>query len=279
MAHPYFDVDGPIILGHRGAAGDAPENTLVAFAKGIALGAHMIESDIHVTRDGVPVLIHDPDVARTTDGEGMVSDLTLRELQELDAGDRFEDVDSGKFPFRGQGIVVPSLEQAFTSFPGVRFNLEIKVEDEGLVRRVVELVQQTGREALTLLTSGEDATMALLRRALAAQPESSARPALGASLADILAVVNSAIEQRPPDTDSMALQIPRTFAGQDLITPALVRHCRAHGVQVHAWTINEPEEILELLGLGVHGIVTDHPGRMAELLARGASEGGAVASE
>ena len=64
MSHPYFDIERPIVLGHRGAAGDAPENTLVAFERGLALGAQIIESDIHGTRDGVPVLIHDPEVAR-----------------------------------------------------------------------------------------------------------------------------------------------------------------------------------------------------------------------
>jgi len=263
MAHPYFDVNGPIILGHRGAAGEAPENTLVGFARGLALGAHIIETDLHGTRDGVPVLIHDPSVERTTSGHGAVADLTFEALQQLDAGARFENPEDGKLAFGGQGIAVPSLEQAFSAFPGVRFNIEIKAEDPALVQRVVALVEASGRQDITLLTSGEDATMALLRQALA---RGSCRPAIGACLADILAVVNSALDGSPPATDSMVLQIPRAFAGNELVTPALVQHAHRHGVQIHVWTINDPEEIRDLLALGVDGIVTDHPGRMAELI-------------
>jgi glycerophosphoryl diester phosphodiesterase len=263
MTHPYFDVDGPIILGHRGAAGDAPENTLVGFARGLALGAHIIETDLHGTRDGVPVLIHDPSVERTTNGRGAVGDLTFEELQQLDAAARFEDPENGKLAFRGQGIVVPSLEQAFSAFPGVRFNIEIKTEDRALVERVVRLVEESGRQDITLLTSGENETMALLREALA---HSSCSPAIGACLADILAVVNSALDGSPPATNSMVLQIPRAFAGNELVTPALVEHAHAHGIQIHVWTINDPDEIRDLLALGVDGIVTDHPGRMAELI-------------
>jgi glycerophosphoryl diester phosphodiesterase len=263
MSHPYFDLEGPIVLGHRGAAGDAPENTLVAFERGLALGAHIIESDIHGTRDGVPVLIHDPEVDRTTNGRGRVCDLTFEALQALDAGYRFDPDLDESFPFRGQGIVVPSLEQAFTSFPLARFNLEIKSEAPEVTERVVALVQDQGREATTLLTAGENSTMTLLRECLTRRR---CRPALGASLADILSVVNAAVEQRPPETDSMVLQIPRAFAGRDLVTPALIAHCRAHGIQIHVWTINEPDEIRELIALGVDGIVTDHPGRMVALL-------------
>ena len=191
MSHPYFDLKRPLILGHRGAAGLAPENTLVSFARGLAVGAQIIESDVHVTRDGVPVLIHDPQVDRTTDGHGALCDLDLAALHELDAGHRFTSPE-GAFPFRGQRLRVPTLREAFESHPDVRFNLEIKAPGRELIRRIVDLVVELDREDRTLLVAGEDAIQRDLRAVL---KETGARPALGASLSDILDVVRAATDQ------------------------------------------------------------------------------------
>jgi glycerophosphoryl diester phosphodiesterase len=265
MPHPYFDISKPIVLGHRGAAGVAPENTLLAFERGLELGAQVIESDVHLTRDGVPVLIHDETVDRTTDGRGPVAELSLVELRELDAGAHFTTDECANFPFRNQGIRVPSLEEAFELLPAARFNLEIKGAEPKLVTEVVELVRSRDREALTLLTAGEDAVMASIRAEL---ERTGATPALGASVSDILEFIRSAPRAQAPASDSMALQIPTEFGGRPLITSQLLEHCHAHGVQVHAWTINLESEIEALLDLGVDGIVTDFPGRMAKLVAR-----------
>jgi len=264
MRHPYFDLPGPLILGHRGAAGEAPENTLVSFARGLDLGAHIIETDVHRTRDGVPVLIHDASVERTTDGRGPVSDLDLADLQRLDAGHRFS-LDGGRsFPFRGQGVRIPTLADALSSLPDTRFNLEIKAPGGELAESVLAVIRELGREHTTLVTAGEEAIMVPLRAAWAAVR---VRPALGASDADVLEVVRSALANEAPATDSMALQIPTEFAGSPLATRELVSHCHGHDIQVHVWTINDPREIRRLLALGVDGIVTDYPGRMAALLA------------
>ncbi len=261
MAHPYFSVPRPTILGHRGAGGLAPENTLDSFERALAEGADIIESDVHATRDGIPVLIHDPTVDRTTDGRGPVSELDWKELRALDAGHHFEA--EGEHPFRGRRIRVPSLEEALARFPKARFNLEIKDPRQVAAERVVSLVRSAGREDTTLLTAGEDPIMVGLRRVLA---ETGARPALGASLADILAVIRAAQSGVPPDTDSMALQIPAEFGGNPLVTSELLAHAAAHGIAVHVWTINEPSEMGALLDLGVDGLVTDYPDRMRRLL-------------
>jgi glycerophosphoryl diester phosphodiesterase len=263
MLHPYFDVTRPAILGHRGAAGVAPENTLVAFERGLADGAQIIETDVQQTKDGVPVLIHDASVDRTTDGRGAVSSLTFAQLQQLDAGHAYVAPDTGELLYRDCGHRIPSIREAFEALPEARFNLELKADSAELVAEVIRLVQAFDREDRTLLTAGEDAVQRMLRDQL---ERTGARPALGASVADILAVVQSALAGKAPPTDSMALQIPTEFAGRALVTPELVEHCHAHGVQIHVWTINDLDEIERLLGLGVDGIVTDFPGRMARLV-------------
>jgi len=262
-SHPYFDLPHPTVLGHRGAAGSAPENTLASFALALEQGAHIIESDVHVTRDGVPVLIHDPDIDRTTEARGRVDSFSFEELQRFDAAHRFDPSHEGVHAERGRGRLIPSVREAFERFPTARFNFELKASGALLPEAVLDLILDFDRSETTLLTAGADADMACLRTALAA---SAARPAIGASLADILEVVQSAVEGRAPKTDSMAIQIPEAFAGQPLVTPELVAHAQAHGIAVHVWTINTADEMHSLLDLGVDGLVTDHPERMVAVL-------------
>jgi len=253
--HPYFDVPHPCVLGHRGAAGHAPENTIVSFRKALELGADMIESDVHATRDGVPVLMHDPHVERTTEGRGLVSSFLLKDLLALDAGYTFGP-EGGDFPFRDQGIRVPTLEQALSEFPDARFNLELKQSSPSLAAEVVRLVASAHERVL--LTASEGPAIQAIRTEVARQD---VHPALGAGVPDVLAFIESAQQGSEPPPDVMALQIPTEFAGRPLITEPLLAHAHAHGIAVHAWTINDPEEMRELLSLGVDGLVSDFPER------------------
>lgn len=266
MRHPFFDVAHPIVIGHRGAAGDHPENTLLSFEAALEQGATILESDVHRTRDGVPILLHDPTLERLCGDPAAAAERTWAEIAALDAGAGFVAAD-GSRPFAGRGIRIASLEQAFERFPEARFNLEIKCGGRAVLHETLQSIARHGRADRTLLTAGEDAIMADLRRAVAASP---VEPALGASLADVLAVIASALRDEPMPVDVMALQIPASFGGRPLVTRALVEHAHFHGLEVHVWTINELAEIDALLALGVDGIVTDHPGRMARWLSRGA---------
>ena len=112
MPHPFFGSpeQRPLILGHRGAAGATPENTLVSFECGLESGAHILESDVHLSRDGVPILLHDPEVDRTSDGSGSVADLDLAAIQALDAGYRFSPDEGESFPYRAKGLTIPTLQ-------------------------------------------------------------------------------------------------------------------------------------------------------------------------
>ncbi len=263
MPHPFFDLPTPLVIGHRGAAGEAPENTLASFARGLAEGAVILESDVHLTRDGVPVLIHDDDVARVSDGTGRVAEFDLADLQRLDAGYRFSRDGGRTHPERGRGHCIPTLQEVFDALPFARLNLELKEDLPGLVEHTVAVVCDAGRLDHTLLTSGDDAVMHRLRTHVASL---GLEPALGASQGDVAGFVRSMVTGDPPPPGPMALQIPPYFAGQPLVTPALVEHAHRHGVQVHVWTINEPDEMTRLLDLGVDGLVTDHPARMTDVL-------------
>lgn len=264
MPHPFFDLPAPIVIGHRGAAGERPENTLPSFARARDVGAAILETDAHPTKDGAVVLFHDDRLERTTNGTGRVADHTLAQLRALDAGFGFTNDGGAGFPFRGHGIVVPTLDEVLEAIPGVRVNIELKEDSPGFLDRVLGVVRDAGCEETTLLTAADDPLMDALR---ARVRETKARVALGASTGDVLRFVRAALDGATPDPGVMALQIPVDFKGRPLVTPRLIQHAHAHGVHVHVWTINDADEMARLLDLGVDGIVTDHPARLAALLA------------
>jgi len=266
VRHPFFDLPGPIVLGHRGCAGEMPENTLAAFARGLATGAMVLETDVHLSRDGHPVLIHDHDVARVTEGSGLVRELSLRELAALDAGFRFSLDDGRTYPERARGHRIPTLASALGRLPAARFNLELKEDVPGLVSRVLEVIQVAGAALRTLVVAADDSLMQAVRVAV---QEGGPAVALGASAAEVAGFVRAAAGGEGAATAHlpMLLQIPASFAGEPLVTPALVRYAHDHGVQIHVWTIDAPQEMRRLLELGVDGIVTNHPARLRVLLA------------
>ena len=263
MRHPFFDLPLPIVIGHRGSSGEAPENTLPAFARALEQGAAVLETDVHATRDGVVVVYHDERVDRTTDGEGAISELDFAALRRLDAGFDFSPDGGRSFPWRGRGLRVATLAEAFEACPGARFNIELKSEEPALVDGTLEAVRAAGRAERTLLTAGDDRAMARLRRRLR---ETGLATAVGASAGDVVAFVRAAASGGAPPPEPMALQIPASFGGRPLATRELVDFAHGHDVQVHVWTVNEPAEMHALLDLGVDGLVSDFPARLCGVL-------------
>ncbi|HLT39191.1 MAG TPA: glycerophosphodiester phosphodiesterase [Enhygromyxa sp.] len=263
MPRPYFQTDGIACFAHRGGAALWPENTLESFRGGLAAGCGWIETDVHMTRDGEIVTFHDHQLSRTTNGRGRVWELTLAELRRLDAGHNFT-ADGRSYPFRGQGITIPTLAEVFELDPAVRVNVEIKqvqpsmtaalwrfIEDRGLHDRIlvasehVELVREFRN-----LARGTVATSAGKREVfmfwLAAR----------AGLADRL----------PIEYD--ALQVPIGFHGLEVVTPAFVEAAHRRGLMVHVWTIDSVAQMRWLIDLGVDGIMTDYPDRLVAVLER-----------
>lgn len=261
--HPYFDVPIPTVIGHRGASGELPENTIAAFGHAVADGAAILESDVHITKDGALVLIHDEVLERTTNGRGRVTDHTLAEIQALDAGYAF--ARDGSFPFRGKGLAIPTLEEMLTTFPALRFNLEIKEHIPALIEGTVALVREHGLENRVLLAAAEDPIMADLREHLR---RTGAPIAVGASAGDVLGFVRAALDGVAPPPGAMALQVPAGFGNRPLVTRQFVDHAHAHGLFVHVWTVNAPAEMHRLLDLGVDGLMSDFPARVVQVAAQ-----------
>lgn len=252
--HPYFDIPRPHLFGHRGASGEAPENTLPAFARALEHGVPFLELDCHATRDGEIVVLHDAALERTTDGEGPVAEHNFAELERLDAGHLFT-VDGRSFPFRGRGVRVPRFTEVLEAFPGVRLNLEVKQADPPIAAEVVRLVKRANAQSRVLLAAAEEPVLAAIR---ALDPGT----ALGSSTADVIEFVKAAAESRLQTfrPRGHALQIPPDAFGRPLVTRELVAAARQLGLFVHVWTINDTDEMKRLLELGVDGLMSDLPG-------------------
>jgi glycerophosphoryl diester phosphodiesterase len=241
----------PLVFAHRGGAGLAPENTMPAFDRGLSLGADGLEFDVHLSKDGVPVIIHDPTVDRTTNGTGAVADLTAAELAALDAGYRFEQ--DGAFPWRGRGGGVPALADVLTRFPGVPLLIELKTAEPRLAHRVIDMVRAVGPTDHLIIGS-------FLQGALDAVRAYAPEVRTGADVDEIKGGVAATLfSDAPAPLRFHSFQVPEIFAGQRIVTPEFVARARAAGVGFTVWTVNDAEHIRRLLDWGVDGLITDRP--------------------
>jgi glycerophosphoryl diester phosphodiesterase len=261
MPRPYFGIRSPYAFAHRGGALRWPENTLLAFASAAELGITHIETDIHLTSDGHFVCFHDATLERTTNGRGQVADYTLDELRRLDAGYQF--TEGGGFPYRGADVRIPTLEEALALDPALRLNLEVKPPDPTLARRVWELIEHHGVHDRVLVASAHDevtqAFRAIARGRVATSPGRKGAMRFWAHA--LTGTWRNAVF--PFD----ALQIPPRFKGIDVISPRFIEAARYHGIEVHVWTINDPDEMAALARAGVDAIMTDLPDVLLEVLA------------
>jgi glycerophosphoryl diester phosphodiesterase len=226
-------------MAHRGGAAESPENSPTAFQHAVDLGFRWIETDVRATIDGHAIVFHDATLDRTTDATGALSALPLAHLRSALMAD-------GQPPL--------TLAEALRRWPNVHFNVDIKSDDA--VAPFLRAVADTDAWHRVCAASFSTSRLTSLRRqagsrlATSMGPSEVARLALGA----------------PGRSPACAAQVPRRARALPLVTPRFVHRAHSRGVQVHVWTINEPEEMTELLDLGVDGLITDSPRILRDLL-------------
>jgi glycerophosphoryl diester phosphodiesterase len=239
-----------LVIGHRGGAGAAPENTLEAIHHGVEAGADAIEFDIHATRDGRIVLFHDDALERTTDGAGVVEEMTLEELRRLDAGHGFTPDFGRSFPFRGRDIRIPTLDEAVEACGELPIICEIKTGKAGLLL-AKWLPGHSARERM--IVGGFDLEQVRPAAAVARWRCASRR-----DLTPMVLLGKLGIPAKLP-ADVAAAMVPVRKGAVRVVTPGFVRRCHATGAGVHVWTVNRPDEMRQLLALGVDGLISDYP--------------------
>jgi glycerophosphoryl diester phosphodiesterase len=258
----YLDGPRPRLFAHRGASGTAPENTLEAFAEGLAAGADRLELDIHATADGEIVVFHDDTLERTTNGSGLLRERTLAELKKLDAGYHFRD-ESGHFAYRGRGVRIATLTEVLREFPDVPLNVELKYDDGKEAEAFFDVVDAQDARERVLAAAFEDHIIQRLRIV--------GRDVVSSlSAAEVAQFVGGCMMENldgyvPP---GRALQVPPRHEDVEIVTPFFIEMAHRFGMEVHVWTINDEVEMDRLLDLGVDGLMSDFPGRALEVYRR-----------
>jgi len=257
----FLDTNRTFNIAHRGASAAAPPNTLAAFEKAIELGADGIEFDVHLSADGVPVVIHDFTVDATTDGSGRVAEMTLVQLKQLDAGSTFDPA------FAGERI--PTLEEVLETVGSrLLLNIELKttsLRDNGLERAVIAQIEQhsggCGQRWRQTAACSNDVLLSSfnpfsLRRAKRIAPHIPVGllyapdlplPLRYAWLAPMVHHEARHPEHRMVDTHYMAW-------------------ARRRGYRVNTWTVDDPDEMRRLIGLGVDSIITNIPDTLSSII-------------
>jgi glycerophosphoryl diester phosphodiesterase len=230
-----------LMIAHRGASGYAPENTMAAFRKALAMGVKFIETDLQLSRDSHYVAMHDDNVNRTTNGEGSVHDMTLAELRKLDAGSWFGSEFAGE--------LIPTLEEIleFTKKHDAVFYLELKPGGSwGGEHALISAMRQSGEAARCVVISFDPSLLTVVRKI---------EPTLMTGL-----LYQGQIEQ--PIEKALSIGARQIAVRGDLVSPSLLTEAKKRDLQVVCWTVNQLPHIRMLFEAGVDGIMSDYPDRL-----------------
>ena len=263
--HPYYaaDLPYPLVIAHQGGDGLWPGDTMYAFEKAAALGVDVLEMDLHITKDNVLVLMHDETVDDTTEGSGALEDMILEEVKRLDAGFDWTPDGGVTYPYRGQGITVPTLEEVFQAFPDYRMTIEIKKTERSMAQPFCALIRQYEMQDKVLVASFHDERMDEFRQVCPEVATSSAQEETRAFV-----LMSKAFLGRLYSPKFYSLQVPEESSGITVMTAQFVRAAHERGLHVEPWTIDDPERMQLYIDWGVDGIITDRPDLMLEILGR-----------
>ena len=251
-----LDPDAHPVIGHRGACGLAPENTMQSFALALEQGADALEFDVRLSADGIPIIMHDPTLGRTCDRIERVEALSASVLAEADAGYHFSAEGGENRPFRGRGIGVPRVADVLEQFPETPLLIEVK--EVRAARPLAGLIRERGAAGRVVIAS-------FLEEALLPFYEAPAIPT-GASRRGILRLWLAAKSGLPAlPARYRAYAVPDRFRDRIHVpTPRFIRLARRAGCPVHVWTVNDPARAAQLWRQGVAGVITNFPGEMVE---------------
>ena len=254
------------LFGHRGACAEFPENTFASFARALEVGVTTIESDVHITKDGVIVMSHDDTGMRMANVAAQIRASTFDEVTKWDVGWGFERQAHHRAPlvrpFINTGARIPSLEEFLVRYPTVPLNLDVKQESPPMVRPLLDLLAAHGALSRVTLASFHPEVLNTIRA-----ERFTGQMVLGPQqLRRVLALPRSIL------VDSAGLghraQVPVRHGVIPFGSKWFIDKCHALGIFVDFWTINSPTEAVRLADLGADGIMTDDPARIAPALGR-----------
>lgn len=299
--HPFFTrragEHAPLVFAHQGGEALAPSNTMSAFTRAAELDSDVLDADLHLTADGIPVLIHDTTVDRTSNGAGAVADLTLAELRTLDFGYNFDPADyrpdigpgsgadsdidpdgdeetaslspnlaaDNTYPFRNRGVRIVTVEELFTEFDDMRFNIEIKQTDPSAAGIFCDLIRRFDNQDNIIVSSFGQDNMDAFRSACpevaTAATEGEVRTFYILHRLGLTGLVGGF---GPPPYQS--LQVPEYTGDILILSDDFVAAARELNLAVIPWTIDTTADLERIIALDVDGVNTNHPDRLINLI-------------
>jgi glycerophosphoryl diester phosphodiesterase len=263
-ANYYATAPKALVIAHQGGDGVWPGDTMFAFEKAVEIGSDVLEMDAHITQDSRIVLMHDETVDHTTDGTGLIEDMSLDELKRLDAGYDWSTDDGVTFPFRGQGIQVPTLDEVFQKFPQLRYVIEIKLTQNPIDKPLCDLIRQYQMQDKVLVASFHDVAMKNFRSTCPEVATSASRTEVRnyvlLSKAFLWGFYFPKFQTIQPPWN------PEDSLGIQIMTARFIRESHAKNIRVEPWTVNDPQLMKLDIDWGVDGIITDRPDLMVDVL-------------
>ena len=245
------------ILAHRGASGQYPEGTWLAFQKALDQGADQLELDIHLSKDQYMIINHDADLKANVGIDDKIKDLTLSKIKGLDAGHEFSEDNGVSFPFRGLGMSLLTLNELFDYFPHEKFNIEIKANDEALSEKLWALIEARDMQNNIVVASQHTKAMNHFRDVSDGDVKTSATIS-ELVVASVAWSTGFSWAYRPKFE---VAQIPYA-----IITQPYINFFHKKGVRADVWTVNDMDDIERALDLGVDSIIGDYPDRIYQAL-------------
>ncbi|MEM7209697.1 MAG: glycerophosphodiester phosphodiesterase [Pseudomonadota bacterium] len=240
---PYLQHDGFIAMAHRGGAGEWPENTMPAFENAVALGYRYIETDVHTTRDGALIAFHDDRLDRVSNKNGRINELALIDVRaaRIDGSER-----------------VPEMAEVLQSWPQIKFNIEPK--DDAAVEPLCRLIKESNAIDRVCVGSFSGARIARAREILGPQLCTSMGPY------DVARLRLAALGVPVGSFDAACAQVAPTHYGIPAASKAMVEAAHDRGMQLHVWTIDDPQEMRLFIDRGVDALMTDEPAILKSVL-------------
>jgi len=257
---PLLSLSTVTAIAHRGGSRLRPENTLPAFTHAVSLGVDALECDVHLSADDQVVVIHDPTLERTTDATGPVSAKTAAELSALDAAYHFSE--RGAFPYRGKGIGIPLLSALLEEVRDLPIVIEIKGESPRVAERALAIVRAAGASDRVIVGGFSGVVLDAVRRWPGPVVTSASSREVQSALR------RSYLWLTPRQSGFDLFQVPVRLRGQPILTRALVKTARRAGIPMHAWIVDDRDEMERLIGWGVTGLISDRPDTAVEVARR-----------
>lgn len=251
------------VIAHRGFSGRFPENTMLSFQEAARLPIDAIELDVHSTREGKIVVIHDPTLDRTTNKTGRVFDHSWEDLRRADAGYYFDPTGEKHYPFRNKNVTVPLLEDVFKTLPEMKFIIEIKQTLPAIEDSVYRLIRKYRMDEKVIVASEHLEPLARIRY-VGDHISTNLSREEAKDFYHAFKLRLSSFYRGQGD----ALQIPERYHLRQVVTSEFVKAVHRKGLIIHIWTVNDPADMKRLIHCGVDGIISDYPDRLLQVVGR-----------